>query len=67
MFDGEESITNPIWKSNAFETDIITDEDNKNCYLSEYMQSNVCYTAGDQGWTDYELSSKFRFTVEYTE
>lgn len=67
MFDGEESITNPIWKSNAFETDIITDENNMNRYLSEYMQSNVCYTAGDQGWTDYELSSKFRFTVEYTE
>ncbi len=67
MFDGEESVTNPIWKSNAQEANIVTNEEKTNRYLSQYMMDNIYYTAGDQGWTDYQLSSQFRYTKEYSE
>lgn len=65
MFDGEASVTNPIWKSNAEEANIVTNEEKTNRYLAEYLMDGTYYYAGDQNWTDYKMSARFNFTNEY--
>ena len=62
MFEGEESVTNPIWKTNNFgEPDIVTNEERTNRYLYE-NDSFFYYYAGDHNWTDYETSVDLCFT-----
>ncbi len=63
LFDGEESATNPIWKSNTSTPNIVTDEEKTNRYLySKLEEAN--YIAGDQSWTDYSMTVDLRFTSD---
>ncbi|MBP3627481.1 MAG: DUF1080 domain-containing protein [Clostridia bacterium] len=61
LFDGEESVTNPIWTTDSNFPEVITTEDNTNRYLYEYM-SDSHYLVGDEHWTDYETSLDLTFT-----
>ena len=64
MFEGDESKTNPIWKTDNFaDPNIITNEEITNRYLYEY-QSSYYYYAGNHNWTDYETSLDITFTDE---
>ncbi|MBP3627412.1 MAG: DUF1080 domain-containing protein [Clostridia bacterium] len=67
--NGEEQndITNPIWKSNVEEPNIVPNADKTNRYISEYMLENQYYFAGDQSMTDYKLSADVCFTNEFSE
>lgn len=67
MYAGEASVTNPIWKGNVEEPNIVANEEKTNRYISEYMLEHQYYFAGDQSWTDYKMSADFRFTNEYSE
>lgn len=67
MFDGEESVINPIWKTNVDEPNILMNPEKTNRYMYEYMGENQYYFAGDQAWTDYSFKADYRFTNEYSE
>ncbi len=61
--DGEESVTNPIWRTTGNNYEIYTDEVALNRYLKLDFASNLDYFyAGSKDWTDYEMSAKVRFT-----
>jgi len=63
----QNDITNPIWKSNVTEPNIISNADKTNRYISEYMLEHQYYFAGSQAMTDYKMSADFCFTNEYSE
>lgn len=65
MTEGEASVINPIWKTNAEEINIITNEEQTNRYLSEYLTGGTYYYTGSQSWTDYKLLARINFTNEY--
>lgn len=67
LFSGEESVTNPIWQSNNKEPNIVTNDEQTNRYLYEYMGADIYYFAGSQKWTDYSASMDLTFTNEYSE
>lgn len=64
IFDGEESVTNPIWRTNNLAVEIFANEEKNNRFLNEYM-TDVYYFAGDEHWTDYETSLDITFTDEF--
>ena len=58
----------PVWKKKSTYTpQIITNADNTNRYLYDWMESKIYYFAGDQSWTDYTLSVDLRFTKEFSD
>lgn len=58
----------PVWKKKSTYTpQLITNADNTNRYLYDWMESKVYYFAGDQSWTDYTLSTDLRFTKEFSD
>ncbi len=64
MFEGEESVTNPIWKTSNFgEPEIVTNEEKTNRYLLE-NDSFFYYYAGNHNWTDYETSVDLNFSSD---
>lgn len=63
--DGEESVTNPIWRTTGKNYEIYTDEVALNRYMKLDFASNLDYFyAGSKDWTDYEMSAKVRFTKD---
>lgn len=59
MTEGIESITNPIWKTNAPSPNLEASDTNAylNCSYESYY-----YVAGDRQWTDYSTSVDLTFT-----
>lgn len=61
MFEGDESVTNPIWRTNDESTTIITNDDATNRYLSLSYLNSGFYYAGDYKWTDYSYEADVTF------
>lgn len=58
----------PVWKiKNAYTPQVVTNADNTNRYLYDWMESKAYYFAGDQSWTDYTLSMDLTFTSEFSD
>ncbi len=61
MFDGEESVENPIWQTTASETTVETNKDKTNRYLAITPVSDGLWFAGSTDWTDYSVSCDITF------
>lgn len=65
LTEGEESVTNPIWRTTGDQYELYTDETSLDRYLKLDFASNLQnFYAGNQNWTDYEVSAKIRFTKD---
>ncbi len=63
----EELPTKINWKYNTtYEPGIVTNSDNTNRYIYDWMVSDRYYFGGDQHWSDYTMTMDLTFTDEYS-
>lgn len=67
LFDGEEKVQNPIWRTNVLLPEIITEQKiNRYLHLT-YLDRNAYYVAGNRGWTDYSVQMNITFPKDIME
>lgn len=64
MFDGEESVENPIWETTTSETTVELNKDKTNRYLAITPVSDGLWYAGNTDWTDYSVSCDVTFPTD---
>ena len=67
MFDGVESVTNPIWTTNVPSPPIELNEAKTNRLLHQFYTDDGQYRAGNPQWTDYSTTADLVFPKEYLE
>ncbi|MBP3626487.1 MAG: hypothetical protein J6J39_00395 [Clostridia bacterium] len=67
VFEGEESVQNPIWETNVLIPEIITEERTNRYLHLTYLDRNAYYFAGNRSWTDYSLQMDLTFPKDIME